>query len=438
MNSTASLVCLLVGLAVVVVAAIVARNRTVLLGLTLALMFQVGSAGLSAFIYGRLLGLDEGWVNPDRIQVFRYCSLGVLAMAFGVALGWWSLKDFGKRLRPYSYGRSEAHALPWANRDFVFFCLGLGVAAMLLRPLVSEIPTLNTAVRLSTNWMKIGVIVSILAWKLRKDRVALLSAIGVYIPFAVFNTLASGFSPLASDLAIPVVLVVAFLSGITWRSFVVTALASIVLLHLMVGWMSSRTLIRSGALDSFPLAQRAEIFLTSFWSNATAFDRDPAVVQQLLMERIDMSDILEMQVLFQPSVEPFQYGRTILGGLYSFVPRFLWPAKPVVAGYAEFVSQFTGMVRAEDDQTSIGVPVEFELYANGGPIAVAGGLFLLGLLAATMERRLTNPQLTLRQLLPLIFALISISNGIQQITLVAAAIGCPARFKERPGQFAAR
>jgi hypothetical protein len=426
MSESANLSLFLVGIAFAAMAVIVVRNKTVLLGMTIALMFQIGSAGLSAFVYGRIFGLSEYWVSADRLHVFRYCAYGVIAMTCGVALMWWKLRGFGDRLKPVPQRVADAPALPWANRHFAFFCLALGATAMLVRPFVDQIPTLNTAVRLSVNWMKIGVIVAVLTWRLRKDRLPIIFAIAIYLPLAVFNTLASGFSPLSTDLAIPLVLVLGFVSGFNWRSIVITAFASVVLLHMMAGWMGSRMLIRSGWLASFPLTEQIDMFLTTFWSNAVSFDRDPALVQQLLFERIDMSDILEMQVLYQPSIEPFQYGYTIVDGLYALVPRALWPDKPVVAGFAEFISQFTGMVRPEEDQTSLGVPIEFELYANGGPAAVAAGLFLLGLLAAGMERRLVTRTLPLRYLLPLIFALMAISNGVQQIGLVAAAVGSAA------------
>src|SRR5207249_7023589 len=113
-------------------------------------------------------------------------------------------------------------------------------------------------------------------------------------------------------------------------------------------------------------------------------------------------------------------GGTIMDGLYSVIPRALWPDKPIVAGYADFVSRYTGIVRESGDPTSIGVPIQFELYANGGPTFVVIGVFLLFWLCAHFERFVAFYDRSLHILMPSLMLLMCFANGIEQIMLVLA------------------
>jgi hypothetical protein len=193
-------------------------------------------------------------------------------------------------------------------------------------------------------------------------------------------------------------------------------------MYLMIAWMGSRNMIRSGALDQFSLVDRAVRFGDAFWDELINAKVTPYDIQDLIFLRIDMSDILAQETVFENSAsgeDEFAYGETLLDGLYAVVPRAIWEDKPIVAGYSDFVSTFTGVVR--DDTTAVGVPVQFELYANGGPPAVIAGIFILFYACARLELFLATKLRPLHVVMPAMMFLVSFANGIERITLVFAS-----------------
>ncbi len=185
------------------------------------------------------------------------------------------------------------------------------------------------------------------------------------------------------DAIICIALVAACLDRVTIWSFVKLFLCMIPCVYLMFAWLASRSVIRSGELENFSMGERASRFADVFIDDLTKIEITPYDVQALLFERIDMTDLLSQEADYESSPsgeDEFRYGGTIIDGLYSIVPRALWPDKPIVAGYADFVGRYTGNFR--EDTTSIGVPQQFELYANGGASFVVLGGCLSSLIYA--------------------------------------------------------
>jgi len=181
-------------------------------------------------------------------------------------------------------------------------------------------------------------------------------------------------------------------------------------------------MIRSGALEQFSLGERALRFGDAFVDELTHAKATPYDIQELIFLRIDMSDILAQEMSFETSPsgeDEFAYGGTLLDGLVAVVPRAVWADKPTVAGYATFVGQYTGTSR--DDDTSVGVPVQFELYANGGVPVVIVGVFILFFACARLERFLATSTRPLHVVMPGIMFLVSFAAGIERIMLVFAS-----------------
>ena len=91
--------------------------------------------------------------------------------------------------------------------------------------------------------------------------------------------------------------------------------------------------------------------------------------------------------------QDFAKGRTILDALlFGFVPRILWPDKPITGGANTLAEQYADMVIAEN--TSVGVGMISEFYINGGTWAVLLGMLGLGMLggAALMRGWFDNVQ----------------------------------------------
>jgi hypothetical protein len=408
-------------LAITGVIALLLRRQTAYLGITCLFAFSVFSASLSAFFFGRIFGLGEQWITAYHERVLTYSGWAFIAAAAAMWLGWWPSKRERRNFQNVHEANKEG--FPWVTKQFVFFALALGAVCTVLLPLLSTVPTVGTGMTLLASWLKLGLIVAVVLFKIRGDIRPLVIAVIIYIPAAMVYALRSGHTPLSLDAIIPIALVASCLNRVTLWSFVKLFAWMIPCVYLMFSWMASRSVIRSGELEQFSMSKRAIRFADVFVDNLMSLKITAYDVQYLIFERIDMTDLLAQQVGFQSSPtgeDEFQYGGTIMDGLYAVVPRALWPDKPIVAGYADFVSQYTGMVRESGDPTSIGIPVQFELYANGGPRLVVVGIFVLFYLCARFERFVASSAHSLGVLMPSLMLLMCFSNGIERIMLVAA------------------
>lgn len=405
----------LVTLAVLI--GILIRVQSALIGLTLLVLFSITAASLAGFLWGRLWALPEEWISPSRYYVFGYSSLGVLGFVVGIAVAWHPLAKLGGKLRA-NHSPARFECLRWANPVMLKFLLALGVLGSFLNPFVHSIPTLGSAVAQLPGMLKLAVLVAIIYWRRSGNVRFLFGALCVYIPMSIVYAMSTGFTPLTMDLALPAVFVVASFARFSWRSAIVVIIAGAILSQFMFAWMNARWVIRnpeeSGRLTP---EERLHVFLDVFVQRFSDFTPRPEIIQVLIVERLDHGHFLAMQADYQPENEPYQYGRTILDGLFALVPRFLWSDKPRVAGGDEFVVRFAGIERQMDD-TAIGVPIQFELYANGGPVFVIVGLTLVGWLMARTERQIVTKTLSLSSLLLGLSLLLVCGNGIDRISIV--------------------
>jgi hypothetical protein len=186
---------------------------------------------------------------------------------------------------------------------------------------------------------------------------------------------------------------------------------------MMSGWMRSRGMIRTGRLQGLTFVEQLNEFLPAWLESSRKGALDPEAQHTTIHERLDLTGILAQQVRYQPSIEPYAYGQTFIDAGIALVPRILWRDKPSIAGGSQFVGQFTGIRRLAGDTTSVGLPYQFEFYANGGPIAVVCGLFIVGFLCASLERSLFRKANSLAVLLAGIAATMVICDGGQRANI---------------------
>ncbi len=393
------------------------RVQSALTGLTLLVLFSISAASLAGFLWGRLWGLSEYWISPARYYVFGYSSLGVLGFVVGIAVAWHPLRGLGRVLRTGS-SRTRFTYLGWANPSMIVFLLGVGVFGSLVSPLVRSIPTFGTAIAQLPGMLKLAVLVAIIYWRRSGNAGFLLLTLGAFIPLSIVYAMSTGFTPLSMDLALPALFVIASFSRFNVRSVLALVAGGLILSQLMFAWMNARWVIRNPEdIGNVSTAERRQIFFQVLTDKLLDFKPKPEVMQVLIVERLDHGQFLAMQADYQPDTEPYQYGRTIVDGLFALVPRFLWPDKPRVAGGFEFVAQYTGLEHGDDD-TAIGVPIQFELYANGGPTFVIVGLTLVGWLMAWTERQIVTMPLRLPMLFLFLSLLLVSGNGISQVSVV--------------------
>jgi hypothetical protein len=100
-----------------------------------------------------------------------------------------------------------------------------------------------------------------------------------------------------------------------------------------------------------------------------------------------LGQIWIFQTVYERSPEPVPYlgGETYRPLLTSFIPRVLYPDKPLEKAGASFGLRY-GFTEADATNTSFNIPWIVELLANFGPPGVLIGMTLLGLLLGLLNR----------------------------------------------------
>lgn len=381
------------------------RCKTVLLGLSGFNIFLVATAMLSGFFISVIFGEPLDWLSDEHARVVTYGICGVLAMTIGVYVAW----------APLRASTSPLPALHF-NEKLGWITFWVGATFEIAYPMVAAIPTISTAVSSLSGLARIGLF--ILLWDAmrtrRWQRFAL--ALAVFGATSVTMSLATGFSFLRIDVLLPLLLIWLFHRGITWRVLLMLPAAMLALLTTISAWLQTRYVIRGGSLEGLPLGEKIATFFSEYFYTLSQVKPDHLV--QAIFERVDMTSIFAQQVAYQPDMEPYAHGETVLSSFYTLIPRVLWSEKPQVAGGSDFVARFSGISRPFWDETSVGLPYPFELYANGGPWLVVAGLAIIGYVAGRMELGLLRKPTSLARFWALAIATVVVCDGGQRTDVV--------------------
>jgi hypothetical protein len=160
--------------------------------------------------------------------------------------------------------------------------------------------------------------------------------------------------------------------------------ALLVICYLLIGYvglsfytayMRDRTEIRAEVWGGKPLSDRldqfAETVRTIEWF-------DPTDRQHLksVDGRLNQNALVGAAVVHLSHSSDFAHGETIWQAILGFIPRAVWPNKPVSGGSGDLVSRFTGLHFGEG--TSVGIGPVMEFYANFGTWGIVIGFLILG------------------------------------------------------------
>ncbi len=399
------------------------NNRTAFFGLTFLNVVMVASASLAGMFVTMVFLLDSAWLTEYHEFVVKYSALGCLAMAGGI---WLALRRHPVVAADRDFFAKQA---PWLNDYCGWAILVLGVAGALGLSLLRGVPTLSTGFVGIMNLMRFGLFVLFASGLLQKKMRSFWLGLGVSMLVQFTYSLRSGHTFLPLDLVVPLVFIACFFPKIRWSALVILPVFLVIGIVLMGAWMQTREIIRSGELREAGIVEAGEKFLNAYLNELNLEKLEPEEIRELVFMRIDMTEYLALQAAYQPDIEPYAYGGTFANVALALIPRAVWPEKPAFAGGSEFVNRYTGMLRPDnpDDITSLGLPYQFEFYANGGPWLVVLGLFLIGFLSARLEVALFCPQPSVRRLLMLAVITLIVCDGGERMDttipgLVAATL----------------
>jgi len=109
--------------------------------------------------------------------------------------------------------------------------------------------------------------------------------------------------------------------------------------------------------------------------------------------RLDAIGVVSVIVRDTPSVSPFQNGRTLALIPTAYVPRVLWPDKPVIT-IGQWVTE-TYVPSGHLLESNLGTTWIGEFYLNWGIPAVLMGMFVLGALLRIAHEGLMRPRSTI-------------------------------------------
>jgi hypothetical protein len=125
---------------------------------------------------------------------------------------------------------------------------------------------------------------------------------------------------------------------------------------------------------------------TEYWGDTFAGNRDLTDATSSATGRADFIHQVAYIHSMTPSVIPFQYGKTYSFFLVSFVPRLLWPDKPLAGSANGFYAVTYGVNTEEGAKTTtFGVSILGEAFMNFGWIGVFLIMLLQGIFIGTMQ-----------------------------------------------------
>jgi len=153
---------------------------------------------------------------------------------------------------------------------------------------------------------------------------------------------------------------------------------------LFVNWMYFRDSIRRSVWRGQTVSQRVDQ-VGEMMKDLEPFKTSKQMHLEWLDIRLNQNDFVGKAMLYTGRGQPFARGYTLWIAITAWIPRIIWPNKPVVAGSGNLVSHFTGQELSEE--TSFGVGQVLEFYVNFGTTSVVVGFLIFGVALTFFDQR---------------------------------------------------
>lgn len=326
------------------------------------------------------------WIDPAR----DYGPAVEIA-----ALGWGGiLIGYGAlcRARPWrmfdAMTPSDVSTQRWAARLIVF-----GLVVRLLMVTVPAAQALAGLAVFMGSLATFGLAVLVMAW--RQGRLVSINRVLVVASVFILGMLEVASGAISGLLLLFLILGLAYWAASPARVGLLAVVAFVICVSFAITFKGVLQDFRQTTWTSdsnLDVVERAELAGQLFQSQITAEGPVGALTSgsNVTASRSSNADLLAEVIRRTPSNIPFWDGHTYLSLVGAFVPRLLWPDKPVKDLGQEFGHRY-GYLDPSDQSTSINFPWLVEAYANFGRMGVAVVCILIGTLYATLFRLVNIP-----------------------------------------------
>jgi len=260
-----------------------------------------------------------------------------------------------------------------------------GFGFMLADRVAGDLPSVGAALRAGKSLILVGILLGALQALQRGQRDRFLLWLGSLFLYPLFGLLGEGFLSYATiTLAIAFSFLFVFYRP-RWHVMVLGPVFLYTVMSFFVGYMREREGIRE------------DIFLETGWE--TRMEKAKAIFTEFEWldlnketHRTPIDDRLNQNLFIGKTVVRMQSGElaplngyTVEQGLWSMVPRILWPGKPMTAGSRGIMSYLIGEQLSET--TSFGLGQVLEYYANYQRIGMLVFMFVFGFGLAELDLR---------------------------------------------------
>jgi hypothetical protein len=204
------------------------------------------------------------------------------------------------------------------------------------------------------------------------------------IGFPLLTVLTTGFMSYGTSAAIAVWMLVLRFFKPRWISITVIVALVTFGLTAFVNWMAYRDIIRRQVWGGESMSQRVDSVMAMVKDLQIFSPYKPGHLEWLDV-RMNQNDFVGKAMAYTGFVEPFAEGQTLWVAITAWIPRMLWPGKPVLGGSGNLVTTYTGQKLSETSSFGVGQVLEF--YVNFGAKSVFLGMLILGLVLGFLDRR---------------------------------------------------
>jgi hypothetical protein len=317
------------------------------------------------------------YYNVDVVRSgFEQSTYGIVAFALGSLV----VTPFLMKLRPVRENREVSYEVH-EKLPAAYIAVG-AVSYLLLSSFLGRVPTASALVGVGQQLFIIGLCLWFWMawWKQDIKRWIMCGAITLLLPF--ITIVSRGFIGYGAMAVMTVLAFVVSFTRVSAKVLVAVLLLGYVGLSFYVSYMRDRGEIRGVVWGGEPLQGRVtrvyETINTLEW-----FDLSNESHLTRIDERLNQNFLVGSAVEWLSLTNDYAHGETVWQALVAFVPRAIWPEKPVVAGSGDLVSEHTGIRFAEG--TSVGIGHLMEFYINFGTGGVVFGFLIMGVILTIID-----------------------------------------------------